>query len=303
MQASGSSVLSSNSMDVMEREAIEALANGSPNWQSPTSSPERSPSPVRSSGSKKRKYSDIESDPEDDELQQDKKRQCSSNSATNFPCPVPSCHCCYTRRYDMKVHFLSKHKDVVHEYPHILQIKKSSKDGKKWQCPFSNCNCGYSRKGDLKAHLTKKHPSECDKFPEILRSRSTKKNKKFQCPVASCQCGYKRKFDLKGHILSKHPDISSQYLDGSGFFDKMSDEDSQIDENSATDSPSPASTQPSTPQDSPPRAPVSPVPLERLVPSPAPIPVYPSYQFKTSNIVIPIASRANGVPKIWDFAR
>jgi len=194
--------------NIMEREALEALIGPDAMTISCSSTPETaSSSPEQVS--KKRKHACIESDPDDEDEPQERKKQCVSG---NFCCPVTTCRCRYTRRYDMKVHFLSKHKDLLDQYPHILQIKKSSKDGKKWQCPFPNCNCGYSRKGDLKAHLTKKHPEECDKFPEILRPRSTKANKKFQCPVPSCQCGYKRKFDLKGHLMSKHPEIANVAL-------------------------------------------------------------------------------------------
>jgi len=123
-----------------------------------------------------------------------------------FMCPVEHCDCRYTRRYDMKMHFLSKHPEQVPLFPEILNLKKSSKDGKKWQCPFPDCVCGYSRKGDLKGHLLKRHPGECKQFPDILRPRSTKENKKFQCPIPNCQCGYMRKFDLKSHVYAKHPD-------------------------------------------------------------------------------------------------
>jgi len=283
----------------LEREALEVLISSNMLNSNRVPSPE--PVPLSPHVSKKRKYV-LECNEDDEDEQQDRKKQCISG---NFCCPVESCRCRYTRRYDMKVHFLSKHKELVEKHPHILQIKKSSKDGKKWQCPFPNCNCGYSRKGDLKAHLTKKHPDDCDGFPEILRPRSTKTNKKFQCPVPSCQCGYKRKFDLKGHLMSKHPDIASSAIPELADRKEIRDDDSQVDESSGSDTNSQYSFQesPVPDDDSVPSSPENNVsPISSFVP------VVPLVQISTDfrtypTIVIPIASRAvaGRIPMKLDF--
>eukprot|EP01125_Pyxidicula_operculata_P010155 TRINITY_DN3348_c0_g3_i1.p1 TRINITY_DN3348_c0_g3~~TRINITY_DN3348_c0_g3_i1.p1 ORF type:complete len:233 (+),score=15.87 TRINITY_DN3348_c0_g3_i1:79-777(+) len=128
----------------------------------------------------------------------------SKKRSVQYRCPVDGCDHSYSRRYDMKLHFLSKHKDQRDNHPEIINLKKSTKNGKKFLCPITKCECGYSRKADLKTHMLNKHPNECDNFPDILRSRSSKTDKKFLCPVKDCKCGYNRKFDLKMHMSTKH---------------------------------------------------------------------------------------------------
>jgi len=66
---------------------------------------------------------------DDEELDED---STSSSSAPSSPlsfavptrgpflCPVEHCDCRYTRRYDMKMHFLSKHPEQVPQFPEIF---------------------------------------------------------------------------------------------------------------------------------------------------------------------------------------
>jgi len=135
---------------------------------------------------------------------QKKSKQEIEKSEKTFDCPLPLCGKFYTRKHNLKAHFLRKHPEEISRYQAMSVSKRSTKKGKKWKCPISSCMCGYTRKGDLKTHFLKKHPDLVGKFHKITKNKSTKMGKSHPCPLDDCVHGYTHFNDLKYHIKNKH---------------------------------------------------------------------------------------------------
>jgi uncharacterized Zn-finger protein len=112
-----------------------------------------------------------------------------------WPCPL----CCggYSRKGDLKFHFLQKHADRADEYPDIVKAR-STKSNKPFKCPIAYCPSGYMRNSDLKNHFIIKHQEHLmrGEFKEL------KPKQIYQC--LECQVMFGRMCNLQDHYKLHH---------------------------------------------------------------------------------------------------
>jgi len=112
-----------------------------------------------------------------------------------FKCPL--CHRAYTRKGDLKYHFLQKHLAHCPDYPDVVKAR-SSKCDKPHPCPLDYCHSGYRRKSDLRNHFVMKHPNEVEEYPDMIP------NQIILCDVVGCKQSFARRGTLQNHKTSLH---------------------------------------------------------------------------------------------------
>jgi hypothetical protein len=115
----------------------------------------------------------------------------STKEGKTWKCPIDNCLCGYSRKGDLKYHFIRKHHELASKYPSICK-SKSSKQNKKHLCPIEDCACGYLRKTDLKAHFISKHQDYIHLHP-LLKPRDV-----------VVQCRFCSESFQSGEIFAQH---------------------------------------------------------------------------------------------------
>jgi hypothetical protein len=115
----------------------------------------------------------------------------STKEGKTWKCPIENCLCGYSRKGDLKYHFIRKHHELASKYPGICK-SKSSKQNKKHLCPIEDCACGYLRKTDLKAHFISKHQDYIHLHP-LLKPRDV-----------VVQCRFCSESFQSGEIFAQH---------------------------------------------------------------------------------------------------
>jgi len=123
---------------------------------------------------------------------------CGNSRHKAWPCPL----CCerrYSRKGDLKFHFLQKHPERVRDYPDIVK-SRSTKSNKPFRCPIEACLSGYMRNSDLKNHFIMKHQEHVMKgeYRELWPKQT------YVCQVKGCRKMFGRKCILQEHVKFQH---------------------------------------------------------------------------------------------------